>query len=69
MPCFYLGSCCLVTMLVLDSLATHGLWPTRLLCPWGFPGKNTGVGCPFLLRGIFLTQGLNPSILHWQADS
>ena len=27
--------------------------------PWGFLGKNTGVGCHFLLQGIFLTQGLN----------
>ena len=26
-------------------LATHGLQPTRLLCPWDFPGKSTGVGC------------------------
>ena len=34
--------------------------PTRLLCPWNFSGKNTGVGCCFLLQGIFLTQGLNP---------
>ena len=33
------------------------------------PGKNTGVGCHFLLQGIFLTQGLNPHLLHWQADS
>ena len=39
------------------------------LCPWDFPGKNTGVGCHFLLQGIFLTQGLNPCLLHWQADS
>ena len=23
----------------------HGLWPTRLLCPWDSPGKNIGVGC------------------------
>ena len=29
-----------------------------------FPGKNTGVGCHFLLQGIFLTQGLNPCLLH-----
>ena len=28
------------------------------------PGKNTGVGCHFLLQGIFLTQGLNPGLLH-----
>ena len=33
--------------------------PSRLLCPWHFPGKNTGVGCHFLLQRIFLTQGLN----------
>ena len=33
--------------------------PARLLCPWDFPGKNTGVGCCFLLWGIFPTQGLN----------
>ena len=36
------------------------------------PGKNTGVGCHFLLQGIFLTQGSNPCLLcllHWQADS
>jgi len=41
----------------------------RLLCPWDFPGKNTEVGCHFLLQGIFLTQGLNPCLLPWQADS
>ena len=35
----------------------------RLLCPWDFPGKNTGVGCHFLLQGIFPTQGLNLSLL------
>ena len=29
-----------------------------------FPGKNTGVGCHFLLQGIFLTQGWNPYLLH-----
>ena len=40
-------------------LSPHGLQPTRLLCPWGFPGKNAGVGCYFLLQGIFLTQGSN----------
>ena len=32
--------------------------------PWGFPGKNTGVGCHFLLQGIFPTQGSNPGLLH-----
>ena len=41
----------------------------RLLCPWDFPGKNTGVGCYFLLQGIFQTQGSNLCLLRWQADS
>ena len=30
-------------------LQPHGLQPARLLCPWNFPGKDTGVGCHFLL--------------------
>ena len=44
----------------------------RLLCLWDFPGKNTGVGCHFLLQGIFPARALNPCLLcllHWQADS
>ena len=36
----------------------------RLLHPWDSPSKNTGVGCHFLLQGIFLTQGWNPGLLH-----
>ena len=36
----------------------HGRQPARLLCPWDSSGKNTGVGCHFLLQGILLTQGL-----------
>ena len=46
--------------------------PVRILCPGNFPGKNPGVGCHFLLQGIFPTQGSNPHllcVLHWQADS
>ena len=35
---------------VSDSLWPHGLQPTRLLCPWNSPGKNSGVGCHFLLQ-------------------
>ena len=49
---------------VSNSLQPHGLQPARLVCPWNFPCKNTGVGCYFLLQGIFLTQGLNPGLLH-----
>ena len=37
--------------------------PTRLLCPWNSPGKNSEVGCPFLLQGIFPIQGLNLGLL------
>ena len=33
-----------------DSVRPHGLQPTRLPCPWDSPGKNTGVGCHFLLQ-------------------
>ena len=35
---------------VADSSRPHGLQPTRLLCPWDFPGKSTGVGCHCLLQ-------------------
>ena len=35
-----------------------------VLCPWDSPGKNTGVGCHFLLQGIFPTQGSNPGLPH-----
>ena len=54
-----------------DSLQPHGLRPARLLCPWNFSGKNTGMGCHFLFQGIFPTQGSNLylRLLHWQADS
>ena len=39
---------------------------------WDSPAKNTGVGCHFLLQGIFPTQGSNVPLLclpHWQAGS
>ena len=51
------------------------LWtvqPTRFLCPWDSPGKNTGVGSHALLQGIFLTHGSNAHplyLLHWQRSS
>ena len=57
---------------VSNSVTPVGCNLPRLLCPWNFPDKNTGMGCQFLLQGIFLTQGLNPCLLcllHWQADS
>ena len=55
---------------------------TLILSQWGWgwggcvlpassvlPGENTGVGCHFLLQGIFSIQGSNLHFLHWQADS
>ena len=46
------------------TLAIAWTVPTRLLCPWDSPGRNTGVGCHFLLQGIFPTQESNPGLLH-----
>ena len=60
--------CCCLVAVVSDPLRLHGPYPTRLLCSWDCPGKNTGVSCHFLLQGIFLTQGSNLPLLHWQAD-
>ena len=34
------------------TLQPHRQKPTRLPCPWDSPGKNTGVGCHFLLQGM-----------------
>ena len=49
---------------VSNSLPSHGLYPTMILCPWDSLGKNIGVGCHFLLQGIFPTLGLNLGLLH-----
>ena len=45
-----MSCCCQVTSVMSDSVRAHGLQPTRLLRPWDSPGKNTGVGCHFLLQ-------------------
>ena len=50
--------CCLAT--VSNSLRPHGLYLAGLLCPQDFPGMNNGVGCHFLLQGIFPDPGLEP---------
>ena len=41
----------------------------QALCPWDFPGKNTGVGCYSFLQGGFLMQELNLSVLYGHVDS
>ena len=58
-----------------EALQPHGLEPTRLLCSWDSPGKNTGMGCHFLLQGssptrdrtcVFCTSCIGRQILyHW----
>ena len=48
---------------VSDSLQHHGLQPTRLLRPWDFPGKSTGVGCHCLLHRTALWPS-NPTAGH-----
>ena len=57
---------------VSDSLWPHGLQPTRLLHPWDFPGKSTGVGCHCLLRQLRLdvAKSINKTLalpLHYSA--
>ena len=46
----YVRCCCYVTSVMSDSVRPHRWQPTRLPRPWDSPGKNTGVGCHFLLQ-------------------
>ena len=50
-------------------LRPHGLQPARLFCPWGSPGKSTGVGCHFLFRGNLPNPGIEPKSPALQEDS
>ena len=50
-------------IVVCHSVVFNSLWP-RFLHPWDSPGKSTGMGCYFLLQGIFLTQWSNPCLLY-----
>ena len=64
----YVCACSVVS----DSLQPHDWSPPASSVNGISHGKNTGVGCCFLLHGIFLTQELNLHLLyllHWQADS
>ena len=59
--------CCLVAKSCPTSC--NPMEPDKLLCPWDFPGRDTGVGWHALFQGIFPSQGLNLRHLHWAADS
>ena len=52
LSCFkrHIHACMLSCSVVSDSLQPYELQPARLLCPWSFSGKNTGVGCHLLLH-------------------
>ena len=57
---------CVSQAVISNSLQPHRLYPTRLLCAWNSPGKNTGAGCHFLFQQIFPTKGSNPGLLHYR---
>ena len=61
--------CCLVAKSHSTLLRPHGFVARQADLSMGFPSKTTGVGCHFLLQGIFSTQGLNLCLLKWQLDS
>ena len=72
--CIHTHCCCLVTKSCLTFCVPMGYSPPgscgmEIPCPWGFLGKNTGVGFHFLLQGILVTHGSNMCLLHWQVDS
>ena len=58
--------CCSVTSVVSDSVRPYGQQPSRLLWPQDFPGKNTGMGCNFLLPGSYRTRDQTrvPCLIH-----
>ena len=67
--CLYLGMCIYESETVSLSVMSNSLWshrlqPSRLLCPWNSPGKNIGMGCHSLLQGIFWAQRSNLGLLH-----
>ena len=50
------------------TLQPHGLYPTMFLYPWDFLGKNTGVGCHFLIFFITIVKSVLPWLCHlWKA--
>ena len=51
-------------LLFIHPVVSNSLWPHGLYSPWNSPGQNTGERSLSLLQGIFLTQGLNPSLPH-----
>ena len=67
--CRFISMLLFSCLVMSDSFVTP--WTVACQAPLskGFPSKHTGVGCHFPLQGIFLTQGLNPCLLHWHMNS
>ena len=61
---FVSSACVCVLVTQLCPTLCHPMDCNPSLCPWDSPGKNTVVGCHFLLLGIFPIQGLNLGLLH-----
>ena len=53
---------CVYTLSCVQLFLTPWTVAARFFCPWDSPSKNTRVGCHFLIQGIFLTHGSNPSL-------
>ena len=51
---------CVSRSVMSNSMRPHGLQPSRLLCPWDSPDKDTAVGCHFLLQGVLPNPGIEP---------
>ena len=49
-PCNFFSAAAAKSPVLSDSVRPHKWQPTRLPCPWDSPGKNTGLGCHFLLQ-------------------
>ena len=64
----YCCGCCLVTKSC-PTLCDPMDCSCQVSLSMGFPGKNTGEGCHFLLQGTFPIQGLNLCLPYWQVDS
>ena len=62
--CVCVCVCVCARSVVPNSLQLYGLQTIRLLCPWDFSHRNTGLGCYLLLQGIFPIQGSNLHSLY-----
>ena len=57
----FILECSLIWLLLFSRFRLHGLYPSRLLCPWDVQGKIIRVGCHFLLRGGLPSPGIKLS--------